>query len=79
MTRDDYDNLDPIHRALFDGARSIIFKWRMCLGRVPETSLLTFGGKGCVEISTPPPNSYPKENEQDEHQRLALFFGLCLF
>lgn len=26
MTRDDYDNLDPIHRALFDGARSIIFK-----------------------------------------------------
>lgn len=26
MTRDDYDNLDPIHRALFDGTRSIIFK-----------------------------------------------------
>ena len=26
MTRDDYDNLDPIHRALFDGVRSIIFK-----------------------------------------------------
>ena len=26
MTRDDYDNLDPIHRALFDGVRSIVFK-----------------------------------------------------
>lgn len=26
MTRDDYDNLDPIHRALFDGIRSVIFK-----------------------------------------------------
>lgn len=26
MTRDYYDNLDPIHRALFDGTRSIIFK-----------------------------------------------------
>lgn len=26
MTRDDYDNLDLIHRALFDGIRSVIFK-----------------------------------------------------
>lgn len=26
MTRDDYDNLDPIHRALFDGTRSCVFK-----------------------------------------------------
>lgn len=26
MTRDDYDNLNSIHRALFDGTRSIIFK-----------------------------------------------------
>ena len=26
MTRNDYDNLNPIHRALFDGARAVIFK-----------------------------------------------------
>ena len=26
MTRDDYDNLNSIHRALFDGIRSVIFK-----------------------------------------------------
>lgn len=26
MTLNDYDNLDPIHRALFDGARAVIFK-----------------------------------------------------
>ena len=26
MTRNDYDNLDPIHRALFDGTRAVIFK-----------------------------------------------------